>query len=58
MVSPFPMEVSKCDQAAHNLKLRGGVARLIGTTRGGRNTKLHATYDAEERLCDIFLIRG
>ena len=43
-----------CNGAFH----AGEWGRLIDKTKGVQNSKLHATCDAEGRLCDIFLTRG
>ena len=37
---------------------RGGRGRLIGLTKGGMNTKLHAICDSQARPLDLFITAG
>ncbi len=37
---------------------KGGLGRLIGRTKGGMNTKLHAVIDANGRPIDLFMAAG
>ena len=46
--------ISKCI-APHQAPKRGAEARLIGRTRGGMNTKLHAPGDAVARPVRLHL---
>jgi len=40
------------------VKKRGGLGRLIGRTKGGMNTKLHAISDANGRPLSFFMTAG
>jgi hypothetical protein len=37
---------------------KGGRERLIGRTKGGMNSKLHAICDSPGRLLDLFVTAG
>jgi len=49
------------EDAPHGIKpagKKGGIGRLIGRTKGGLNTKLHALADANGRPLSFFLTAG
>lgn len=49
----------KAHRTASSLRLkRGGLGRLIGRTKGGMNTKLHALTDAKGRPISFFITAG
>lgn len=59
MRSSEPAQVS--ESASHGLQptvKKGGRGRLIGRTKGGMNTKLHAVADAQGRPISMFVTAG
>nr|WP_244647505.1 IS5 family transposase [Sphingomonas sp. CFBP 13728] len=48
----------KAHRTASSLGKKGGLGRLIGRTKGGMNTKLHAVTDAEGRPLSFFMTAG
>ncbi len=49
----------KAHRTASSLGVKkGGRGRLIGRTKGGMNTKLHAVCDSHGRPIDLFLTAG
>jgi hypothetical protein len=43
----------KAHRTASSLGVKGGLGRLIGRTKGGMNTKLHAVTEAEPPLASV-----
>jgi transposase len=48
----------KAHRTASSLRVKGGLGRLIGRTKGGMNTKLHAVTDASGRPISLFMTAG
>nr|WP_252865517.1 IS5 family transposase [Brevundimonas diminuta] len=48
----------KAHRTASSLGKKGGLGRLIGRTKGGMNTKLHAITDANGRPISLFVTAG
>ncbi|MGN5374403.1 IS5 family transposase [Sphingomonas hankookensis] len=48
----------KAHRTAASLRLKRGLGRLIGRTKGGLNTKLHALADANGRPLSFFMTAG
>jgi transposase len=49
----------KAHRTASSLRVKkGGLGRLIGRTKGGMNTKLHAVTDANGRPISLFMTAG
>lgn len=48
----------KAHRTASSLRLKRGRGRLIGRTKGGMNTKLHAVTDANGRPIKFFITAG
>ncbi|WEQ50951.1 IS5 family transposase (plasmid) [Komagataeibacter oboediens] len=48
----------KAHRTAFELRLKRGSGRLIGRTKGGMNTKLHAVTDRNGRPLDFFMTAG
>src|SRR3546814_7818916 len=49
----------KAPRTASSLRVKkGGLGRLIGRTKGGMNTKLHAVTDANGRPLSFFMTAG
>ena len=48
----------KAHRTASSLRVKGGLGRLIGRTKGGMNTKLHAVTDANGRPLSVFMTSG
>ena len=48
----------KAHRTASSLRVKGGLGRLIGRTKGGMNTKLHAVADANGRPLSFFMTAG
>ncbi len=48
----------KAHRTASSLRVKGGAGRLIGRTKGGMNTKLHAVTDASGRPISFFITAG
>jgi|TARA_X000000368_G_scaffold374763_1_gene326681 hypothetical protein len=45
----------KAHRTASSLRVKKGLGRLIGRTKGGMNTKLHAVTDANGRPISFFM---
>ena len=48
----------KAHRTASSLRVKRGLGRLIGSTKGGMNTKLHAVTDANGRPINLFMTAG
>lgn len=48
----------KAHRTASSLRVKRNVGRLIGRTKGGMNTKLHAVTDANGRPSSVFMTAG
>ena len=48
----------KACRTASSMQEKGGLRRLIGRTKGGMNTKLHAVTDANGRPISLFMTAG
>ncbi len=48
----------KAHRTASSLRVKRGLGRLIGSTKGGMNTKLHAVTDANGRPISLFMTAG
>ncbi len=48
----------KAHRTASSLRVKRGAERLIGRTKGGMNTKLHAVTDANGRPISFFITAG
>lgn len=48
----------KAHRTASSLRVKRGAGRLIGRTKGGMNTKLHAVTDANGRPVSFFITAG
>ncbi|WP_338469021.1 IS5 family transposase [Sphingomonas sp. gentR] len=48
----------KAHRTASSLRVKGDLGRLIGRTKGGMNTKLHAVSDADGRPLSFFMTAG
>jgi transposase len=48
----------KAHRTASSLGVKKGGGRLIGRTKGGMNTKLHAICDSQARPLDLFVTAG
>ena len=48
----------KAHHTASSLRVKGDLGRLIGRTKGGMNTKLHAVGDADGRPLSFFMTAG
>ena len=48
----------KAHRTASSLRVKRNVGRLIGRTKGGMNSKLHAVTDANVRPLSVFMTAG
>ena len=46
----------KAHRTTASLRVKGGLGRLVGRTKGGMNTKLHAVTDASGRPISLFMM--